>query len=322
MKRLFPSTLKSFLLDPANRNCLRADLFYIQLPTGAVLAATDGGWDITVRADTPGTPWTGPVTFKAVQYGGWSRGKITSEASTQVSAGTMSLTCVPTTSSTYPGAELTIPGAALNHLFDGAGITVCTAYMATGRYGDVSNGIEIKFKGTITKTPGLGRNRLEFECADPLYLLNMKVPSRLIQSNCPWSFCDSNCGLNPDDYGVTFTNIVGWFGVGANPIATLTRSGSFTQPDNYFAQGVCKCLTGENAGLSQTVASQTASVVTLTAPWVFPVQAGDTFQMIKGCDNTPAACKGTTRANGTSESADYRLRFGGTPFTPPPSSAF
>jgi hypothetical protein len=305
-----PASLIAFL--QANPNCYRADLFAINLPNGDNLFVTSGQWDISVPAGTPG--WTGALGFfRATQYGLWSRGAITSEAGTSCTANTMALTCVPN-GATYPGTPLGIQNAALNHLFDGATVTVYTVYMPIGQYGNVSAGVETKFIGTVTKIPGLSRLKVDFECADPMFLLNMKVPSRLYQSNCGWSFADANCTLDATKYTVSFA-------VGNGVTQRTLPSGTLTQPNGYFTQGVVKCVTGANAGLSQTVKAFAGSVITVTVPWLLPVAPGDTFSVIKGCDKTPSTCAATTRADGTAEPADYRVRFGGTPLVPAPSSS-
>jgi hypothetical protein len=308
MKRM-PPTLIAFLA--ANRNCHRADCFVIALPTGATLYATSGQWDITFLPSTPG--WNGPqTTFYATRYGVWARESITSDASTDCNSNTMALTCVPRQDTLYPGLNIGILNAALNHLFDAATVRVLTAYMPMDGYGNVSVGVEVKFAGTITKTPNLSRVMVSFECADPLYLLNMKVPSRLMQSNCGYSFCDPNCSLDAANYTVAVAALAG-------TTQTVIVAG-LTQPAGYFAQGVVKCLTGANAGLSQTVKASSASL-TLMSSWVLPVAVGDTFSAIKGCDKTPTTCAATIHIDGTLEPQDYKLRFGGTPFVPVATSA-
>lgn len=310
MSKRVPQSLITFWQN--NPNCHRANCFAISLPTGTTLYVTDGQWDITFTPSTPG--WGGPLTtFRAGKYGHWSRGAITSEAGTKLTANTMSLSCAPRPGTTYPGLPLGILGAVHAHLFDGANVWVYAAYMPIGAYGDTSAGIERMFQGTITRVPKLGRNSVEFECADPFYLLSLKVPAKLTQSNCPWMFCDTNCTLNRADFSVTVTAAAG------STQATLAASATLGQPDGYFAQGVAKCLTGANAGLSQTVKSHTGNVLTLTAPWVLPVAAGDTFSVLKGCDKTLQTCKRTAKVSGTV--LDNSLNFGGTPFVPAPNQA-
>jgi uncharacterized phage protein (TIGR02218 family) len=252
-------------------------------------------------------------TFYASTWGNWSRGAITSEASTKLAANTMDLTCIPDPTTQYPGLGLGLLSAALNHLFDGATVWVFTAYMPLGGYGDVSAGIETKWQGTITSTPEIGRNRVRFQCADPLYLLNMKIPSRLFQANCPWGFTDSNCTLTAADYTVPFT------AGGGSTQRILSPSSAFSQSDGYFTQGVVKCITGANAGLSHTVKVHASGNIEVMAPWLLPVTAGDTFSVIKGCDKTLSTCKATKKATGAV--IDNSINFGGTPFVPVPSSA-
>ena len=309
MKRLMPSALIAFLQSVDGANCLKADLFIITLPTGAIAYVTEGQFDITVPSGTPG--WSGAtVTFKAMQYGRWTRGAITSEAAFDCKANTMALTCVPQPGTTYPGLAIGILSAALNSLFDAAKVLVMTAYMPT--HGDVSKGLETKWTGTITKVNAIDRVHVEFECADPMYLLNMKVPTRLIQSTCPWGFADSNCGLNPANYTQAITAAAG----STQWLVACTPS----EPTGYFDQGVIKCLTGLNAGLTLAVKRYVNGTgIVVMNPWLFPVSAGDTFTVIKGCDKSVAMCGTTKATNGTT--TDNRINFGGAPFVPVPTTA-
>ena len=157
----------------------------------------------------------------------------------------MDLTCIPQQGTTFPGTPTGILNAALSGLFDACQITVQTVYMPFGQYGNVSNGVETKFMGEITKINEISRNKVVFECADYLYLLNVKVPTRIIQSNCPWGFADANCSLTASTYTQNFTAKTGTTAWVMTPVT------AFTQPTGYFTQGVVKCLTGANSGLSQ-----------------------------------------------------------------------
>ena len=310
MKRLMPSSLITFLEN--NPNCLRAHLFSIALPTGQTLYATDGQWDITVPYGTGG--WNlAQTTFKAVANGVWSRDKIISEASYKCSSNSTKLTCTPQPSTNYPGLSIGILNAAANHLFEGSTVWIYAAYMPMGNYGNVGAGVETKGQYVIAKSPLIARNQVQFDCADPMFYLNMKVPSRLMQSNCPWSFCDGNCGLTASNYTVTFTAKTG------STQSALTPVTAFTQAASYFAQGVVKCLTGNNAGLSATVKAFSGGVLTLMVPWLLPVAVGDTFAAIKGCDKTLPTCSTGAQANGTV--VNNSVHFGGTPFVPPPSTS-
>jgi uncharacterized phage protein (TIGR02218 family) len=305
-----PSALIAWL--QTNPNCIKADLFQIVLPTGETLNATEGQWDITVPSGTAG--WSGATTtFSAMTNGRWNRGAITSEAGFNLNANTMSLTCLAQQGTAYPGLSVGILSAAMNGLFDAAIVWVYTAYMPLGSYGTVSNGIETKFQGTITKLSDVNRTKAEFECGDPMYLLNMKIPTRTFQPDCPWSVTDSNCTLNSggtdiNGYHMTqaFTAASGstqWF---------VTPVTAFTQPEGYFTQGVVTCTSGNNSGLSQTCKLHASGNLMLMNPWFLPVSAGDTFSVLVGCDHTLTTC---TKKFGNS------INHGGTPFTPPSSTA-
>jgi hypothetical protein len=307
-----PGSLITWLA--ANPNALRADCFAIALPTGNVLYVTSGQWDITLLTTTPG--WgNAQTTFKATQYGRWTRGDITSEAGFRCQANDMDLTAVVQPNTTYPGLPtLGLLSAALNHLFDGATVWVYTAYMPLGFYGTVQ-GVVTQWQGTIGKWDPLDRLSVKFTCSDPFYLLNQKVPGRLFQANCPWSFADVKCSLTASNYTKVFTAT-------SSSLTQSTLTGTaLTMPNGYFTQGVITCLTGLNAGLAQTVKAYTSGLITTMQPWLMPVAAGDTFSVIKGCDKTPTTCAATAHTDGTAESQDYAIRFGGDPFIPPPSTA-
>jgi uncharacterized phage protein (TIGR02218 family) len=314
MKRLLPESLIDFW--QANPNCLKADLFVIALPNGQTIHATEGQWDLTIPSGTAG--WLGSTTtFSATEYGRWSRGPVTSEASFNLSANSMSLTCVPNVGGSgtlYPGVSVGILQAAWNGLFDAATVTVYTAYMPFGSYGDVSNGIETKWVGFIEKITNIDRVMVEFECQDPLYLLNQKVPGRIIQSACPWSFCDANCTLSAATYTVGFT------ASGSSTSSILVPSSAFTQAVGYFSQGVVTCTAGNNKGLSQTVKLHDSSGhLELVMPFILPVLSGDTFSVIKGCDKSFAMCGATITPSGSS--VNNTLHFGGEIAVPQPIQA-
>jgi uncharacterized phage protein (TIGR02218 family) len=310
MKRLMPTVLIDWLLE--NRTCIKADLFQISLPNGQTINATEGQFDLTLATGTPG--WTGSTTtFSSTLYGRWSRGPITSESGFNLASNSMTLTCIPQQGTIYPayGSTIGLLSAAFNGLFDASQISVFTAYMPT--YGNVSNGIETKFGGNITAISDINRLKVEFECNDSLYLLNQKIPGRLFQSNCPWSFCDSNCTLNASLYTQTFTAKTGSNQLNLVPVT------AFTQPAGYFTQGPVTCTGGKNAGLSQSVLLHAGGTLEMTIPWLLPIAAGDVFSVVKGCNKSITACSATTTAAGVL--TNNLINFGGQPFMPPASSA-
>lgn len=310
MKRLMPTGLITFLQQ--NPNCQKADLFVINCPNGQPIYATDGQWDITVPSGTPN--WSGSTTvFHATQYGRWERGAITSEATFGLTAGTMSLTCIPQQGTSYPGMSVGILNAAFNGLFDAAKVTVYTAYMPAGaaNYGNVSHGLETKFgNGTITKIVDINRTKVEFEAADPLYLANQKVPSRLIQTNCPWSYGDGNCNPVGGIKTQTFTAAAGTTAYALIPSSVTGHLAVST----YYTQGVVKCTSGANSGLSQTVKFHSGSgVLTMTFPWLVAPSTGDTFIVTAGCDKSVTTCD---------QKHGNKIHFGGAIAVPVPDKSF
>lgn len=314
MKTLMPSTLVSFLQTTSAKNILKADLFAIKLPTNTTFYATEGQFPITIPSGTAG--WSGSTTtFHAKEYGRWSRGPITSEASFGLESNSMSLTCVPQPSTTYPGLTIGILNAALNGLFKAATVNVYTVYMPRGGYGNVSYGVETKWFGTIEKMNLLKRNKVTFDCADPLFALDLKIPTRLFKASCYKDFAgaDGECGLNAADYTVAFTAASG------STQTLLTPSSAFTQAAGYFTQGVVICTAGANVGLSQTVKLHASGNLTLMNAFILPVTAGDTFSVIAGCDKSQTACATRKKANGTA--VNNLANYPGTDYVPPPSNA-
>jgi uncharacterized phage protein (TIGR02218 family) len=274
-------------------NTCKADLFVIELPNGQTINATSGGWDITVPSGTNG--WTGATTtFSANTYGRWERGAITSEAGFDLSSNSMSLTCIPQSDTSYPNLNVGILAAAFNGLFDAAIVNVFTAYMPTDNYGDVSVGIETKFAGFIEKITNINRLMVEFECQDPFYLMNQKIPGRIIQAGCQWSFADGNCAISggASAFTQTFTAKTG------STSSVLIPTTAFTQAEGYFQQGVVTCTSGANAGLSQTVKLHASGQLTMTMPFILPVNVGDGFSAIKGCDKSTSMCANSITATG------------------------
>lgn len=287
----------------------------IQTPNGAATFLADDVLTAGVSTGTVG--WNGATTtFLSGTYGRWTRGAITSEASFDCKSNSMSLTCTPQPTTVYPGLSCGILAAALNGLFDASQVVVYTAYFPIGQYGTFApGGIETKFVGTISKINDITRTKVEFDCADAMYLLGMKVPCRLFQANCPNQFGDSNCA--PTGGIAAYTQA--FTAAASSNSLTLTPVVAFPQAGGYFAQGVIKCTSGANVGLSQTVLSHVGGMLTMMNPWLLPVAVGDTFSVIKGCDRSMAACSGLKDCSGAAQ--NNLLHFMGTPFVPPPPAA-
>ena len=94
-------------------------------------------------------------------------------------------------------------------------------------------------------------------------------------------------------------------------IATGFAPAAPALPTSYD-QGSIVGTTGQNAGFTRTVRVLTGGTAYLFVPWVYPVAAGDGFQLLPGCDRTVPTCQ--TVLNNLA-------RYGGFPYVPPPESA-
>lgn len=92
------------------------------------------------------------------------------------------------------------------------------------------------------------------------------------------------CGLSASSY--TFTGAI---------TSVITNKWKFdtalTNPTGYFSSGVLTWTSGNNAGLSVTIKSQTGGVLEVYIPCAFSTQVGDTFSIKAGCDKTLGTCR-------------------------------
>lgn len=234
-----------------------------------------------------------------------------------VGAGTVTIQCGDVTNGTYGDQTNGLVGFPINPYWywngqlsneSGAGMVIFPGPVPSIGTGSV----ETKFKGTITRIVDIDRVHVEFECGDPMYLLNMKVPRRLMQPNCPWSVTDENCTLNAGGVDINGFDMTQAFTLSSGTQYVLFPATPFVQPEGYFSQGVVTCTAGNNAGLSQTVKLHANGELQLLNPWLLPVSVGDTFSVLVGCDHTPTTC--------TAKFGNL-INFGGTPFVPPSDSA-
>jgi hypothetical protein len=92
-----------------------------------------------------------------------------------------------------------------------------------------------------------------------------------------------------------------------------------------YTLGTITALSGANAGQSRTIASfVSGGAITMTLGLLSPVAAGDSFEILPGCDRSLATC-GNVFRNSRVTAGGYNPanaeRFGGFPFVPPPENA-
>lgn len=104
--------------------------------------------------------------------------------------------------------------------------------------------------------------------------------------SCRASFCDSRCKLTLSNYKVSGT------------VSTVTSRREFTdagraEAPNYFNLGLLTFKTGNNANLSREVKSSNGSAIVCELPFPFDIEAGDTYDLWRGCDKQFSTCKNT-----------------------------
>lgn len=276
------TALKNYLATATN--LLWADLWTIQLAGGITLYYCDADFNITLGGNT--------YVAKDVLFEG---AEVDSEygldpVSTEVN-------CYPS-----PPPDPSMVGdtpfvqACANGQFNRANITRQRLYMPTFR--DTSLGAILLFTGQITAISPT-RFTVKFSAKDARNLLNIYMPPRIFQPTCSFVFGDSRCGFNRSSLAVNTT-------VGAGSMGSVIVAAALTNPAGFFNNGIVKCTSGVNEGLSVSIKNYNPGYVQLVVP--FPVQpaVGDGFMITPGCNKT---------FSGPTVSLNAEAFFGSTPQT-------
>ncbi|MGC2200919.1 MAG: DUF2163 domain-containing protein [Stellaceae bacterium] len=192
--------------------------------------------------------------------------------------------------------------AAWQGQLDGALLQLERAFMPS--YGDTSPGTVVLFAGRVSDIE-CTRTGIDIKCRSHLELLNIQMPRRLWQAACTYTFGDAMCLFDRSAMQAAFSAQTG-----------STRAQIATPinptPANLYTQGTIIGVTGANAGSSRTVANIDGGWVYVKLAFLFPVVAGDQFQLLPGCDRTLATCQNVF---------NNASHFGGFPFIPTPETA-
>ncbi len=112
------------------------------------------------------------------------------------------------------------------------------------------------------------------------------VCGRRVMRLCNAELGDGRCGVNINDPR--------YFGTGTvvdMAHTTLTVTGLEGFASGWFSNGILTWTNGEKAGLRIRILGHKANSLQLSEPPVLPVEAGDTFRVIAGCDKSFAICK-------------------------------
>ena len=209
---------------------------------------------------------------------------------------------------------------------DGATLMLERAFMAPAAggasfYGNTAAGTVVLFSGRVSDLEA-SRTMLVMKCRSHLELLNIMMPRRLWQASCTHNFGDAMCGydrVNGKNANGTATGIGALtFAAAAGSTPTLIQGApSSTGP---YAQGTIVGQSGANAGQTRTIGTFASGVsVRVNLAFLSTPAAGDTFQILPGCDRTLATC-GNVFKNSRVTNAGYVAgnaeRFGGMPFIP------
>ena len=192
--------------------------------------------------------------------------------------------------------------AAWQGQLDGALLQLERVFMPT--YGDTSPGTVVLFAGRISDIE-CTRTGIEIKCRSHLELLNIQMPRRLWQSSCTHTFGDGMCQFVRSALQATFT---------AGPGSTQAQIAAPVNPSpaSLYAQGTITGVNGANAGSSRTVANLSVGWVYVKLAFLSPVEVGDQFQLLPGCDRTLATCQSVF---------NNAIHFGGFPYIPTPETA-
>jgi uncharacterized phage protein (TIGR02218 family) len=113
---------------------------------------------------------------------------------------------------------------------------------------------------------------------------------QLYSPSCRATLGDSRCKIDMTSGGNTVTGSI--TGVGSNiEFTDSTR----TEASGSFTFGTISFTSGANNGLSMEIkehlySTGTGGQLTLALPLPYPMLAGDTYSLTKGCDKTIATC--------------------------------
>jgi uncharacterized phage protein (TIGR02218 family) len=292
----------------ANDTLVVFDLYTFALPSGLVLRYS--GW--TTPLAIPGVAFpSGSLNYNATGYTGFALGPRFDRSTVTAKIG---IEPTELDVSVLAGAgdlvgSLSFADAVRVGEFDGATVELDRFFAPAQPDGSgglsLNLGAIVWFYGRVADTD-VGRSRIEIKVKSLLSLLaQQQMPRRLYQAACTHVFGDAMCTFNRASLAVTVTALTG------SSQATVATGLSPT-PATLYDQGTIVALTGANAGQSRTIAQVAGGSVYLLKAWLYPVAAGDTFELLPGCDHTLATCQNTF---------NNLSHFGGFPYIPPPELA-
>lgn len=164
-----------------------------------------------------------------------------------------------------------------------------------------------RFLGILNDVKDIGRVSASLNCKNISYLLDTQWPKDTIMSTCNKILYGADCTVSKTSF--TTAGVVQ---------GTPTVNGfhtNLTAADAYYLGGTITFTSGQLNGLSYWVRNylNASGVVRLQTPALVAPAAGDTFNILPGCDKSMTTCN-----NRFSNLANH----GGFPFVPQPTTAY
>jgi hypothetical protein len=319
----------------ANPPMFIADLFLIG-PTqnGQYIYATNATGDIVLPGGLLGFPAPIAGTYHALQFGQWSRGSIKVKVGLESNGTQLTVITGQNVPANFPGTSALMNDGIKYGLLGNAPVTIMTAYcvkpfvpnsnILTMPFTPTATaGVLTQFQGMVTDIEQLGLTKAVITVQDMLYLLNMKIPNRILQASCSWVLYSPGCTLNAASYTVSGTVGTITYPYQFSPISNMTPVHASSSPNpsvSTFTQGTLKWTSGLNTGLAYFVrqwipGGSSSDQIILDVQPIFPIASGDNFTMTSGCDKSFTSCQ-----NLQGLPTAYN-NFGGQPDTPVPETA-
>lgn len=260
----------------------RLDLLTLAVANGTVLRAVLGyGDDVTYQGNT----------YYCTQNGAWARGAVMSEAMrATLDSQSVDLSVIAQDSAYFPGTMIPMAQSFLTGAWDGAAVTLTSAYLATGVSGLVN--VTTLFAGIMSEVTPAGRSTAKFKVQDYLFLANLRVPLRTIQPSDFYTLFSPGNGLVASQWAINNTVASGSSNVSIVPGSawpTTDGHGNNPQTAGYFTQGKIVWTSGNNKGYACHVSAQAggaSGALTLQVAPPFAVAVGDGFTAYPGYDGT------------------------------------
>lgn len=291
------TALTNFLA--ANTSFLMAEFYTITLVDGTVLAYSNADVSLSyiVGANLPGV--TQPTVFNPLGGMKLTRDRMRMIVGTQVDS--LDITFFPETTDLINGQLFTYEVS--QGILDGAWVSVDRAFLTSWTSAGIVGTVNV-FSGLVSDAT-VGRTSVKLTVKSPLELLNVNMPRNVYQPGCIHNLFDAGCTLSAAAFQVTGACVGTQF---PGNIRT-----NLTQAAGYFTMGYLTFTSGVLAGQARGIlGTNSTGGVALNYPFPSAPTAGDTFNVLPGCDHQQSTC--------TNKFSNV-IHFRGFPYIPVPETA-